>query len=81
MTSSRNETNLKISVKEALNHYFTCLEGAAPANVYELVLKEVENPLIETVLKYADGNQSKAAKWLGLSRNTLRKLLAKYDIG
>lgn len=80
-SNSNKDTPLNTSVKSALHKYFSCLEDTTPANIYDLVLQEVENPLIETVFKYANGNQSKAAKWLGLSRNTLRKLLAKYNIG
>jgi Fis family transcriptional regulator len=45
-----------------------------------LVLAEVEKPLLETALKHADFNQSKAAKVLGLSRSTLRKKLEQYGI-
>lgn len=71
---------LRESVRTAIEQYFSKLDGGSAANIYDLVLCEVERPLLETVMQYAQGNQSKAAKWLGLSRNTLRKLLGKYDI-
>lgn len=75
----QNQT-LRDSVHRALNNYFVQLEGQPPANVYELVLAEVEAPLLEVVLKYTRGNQSKAAILLGLSRGTLRKKIKQYNL-
>lgn len=72
--------SLKESVRKALHDYFTQLDGSSAVDVYDLVLSEVEAPLVETVMHYAKGNQSLAARWLGLSRGTLRKLLGKYNI-
>jgi Fis family transcriptional regulator len=45
-----------------------------------MVIEEVERPLIETVLDYAQGNQTQAARLLGISRSTLRKKMAHYGI-
>lgn len=72
--------SLRNSVRDALRQYFIRLEGHAPANLYELVLAEVELPMIEMVLQYTGQNQSKAAKILGVSRGTLRKKMAQYDL-
>ncbi len=72
--------SLKEQVRTALHHYFHTLEGEPTSQIYNLVLTQVELPLLETVMHYADNNQSKAAKWLGLSRGTLRKLLKKYKL-
>ncbi len=63
-----------------LQQHFTNLEGEAASNLYSLFMQQVEPPLLEAVMIEAKQNQSKAAKWLGLSRNTLRKLLAKYKL-
>lgn len=71
---------LQASIKLAISQYFTNLEGADANNLYELLMNKVERPLLETVMAHANNNQSKAAQWLGLSRNTLRKLLAKYGL-
>ncbi len=73
--------NVQISeaVRQTLKQYFTNLDGADANNIYELVLAQVEGPLLEVVMQNAHGNQSKAADWLGISRNTLRKLLSKYN--
>jgi len=61
--------------------YFTHLNGHDSSGLYQLVLTEVEKPLLETALKHADFNQSKAAKLLGMSRSTLRKKLDFYGLG
>ncbi len=71
---------LKTCVAQALENYFSQLEGNSPSNLYELVLAEVESPLFEVVLQQTRGNQTKAAKLLGISRGTLRKKLKQYDL-
>jgi Fis family transcriptional regulator, factor for inversion stimulation protein len=71
---------LRHSVKQALENYLTFLEGHFPVNLYELVLEEIESPLLEVVMKITKNNQSKAAKLLGLSRGTLRKKLKQYNL-
>ena len=67
-------------VREALDNYFDQLDGYHPTDVYDMVLAEVERPLIACVLDKVGGNQSKAAQVLGISRSTLRKKLARYRI-
>ncbi len=79
-TTEMQQTPLRDCVGRALQNYFTQLEGQAPSNVYEMVLAEVEAPLLESVMQYTRGNQSKAAILLGLSRGTLRKKLKIYDL-
>ncbi len=71
---------LRESVKTALNEISLQLEGKYPANLYRLVLSEVERPLFEKVLEYTNGNQSKASEILGITRSTLKKKLDYYDI-
>lgn len=68
------------SVQTALERYFNQLDGEQPSNVYQMVLAEMEVPLLKTVMQYTNGNQSRAAKVLGLSRGTLRKKLAIYQL-
>ena len=65
----------------ALDAYFEKLNGHRPARLYELVLREVEEPLFRAVLSYVEGNQSRAATVLGINRGTLRKKLKKYGLG
>ncbi len=72
---------LKDEVRKAMRRYFNQLdEKNIPINVYKLVLKEVEPPLLESVMKFANNNQSKAARILGINRTTLRTKLKKYSI-
>lgn len=68
------------SVQQSLQNYFAQLDGEKPANIYNMVLAEMEVPLLKVVMRYTNGNQSKAAKVLGISRGTLRKKLAIYRI-
>lgn len=72
--------DLQSSVTAALKQYFVTLDGANASNIYELVIAQVEKPLLMAVMQETNHNQSKAAQWLGLSRNTLRKLLTKYNL-
>ncbi len=71
---------LRECVREALANYLGHINGHPVSNLYDLVLAEVEQPLIETVLRYTGGNQTQAAAILGISRSTLRKKLADYGI-
>ncbi len=72
---------LRQQVQTSLRHYFRELEGEVPANLYRLVMNEVEPPLLETVLRFTQGNQSRAAEILGINRSTLRKKLKHYGLG
>lgn len=76
----RSPQILSTHVQQALGDYFTQLDGHQVSNLYELVLGEVEPPLIRTTLKHCAFNQTKAAKILGLSRSTLRKKMQTYGI-
>lgn len=71
---------LRHIVKRALEDYLTHLEDQHPANLYELVLNQVEAPLLEVVMRLTKNNQSQAAILLGLSRGTLRKKLKQYHL-
>ena len=73
-------TSLGSHVKSMLETYFKELDGHEPADLYQMVLQEIEQPLLESVMNYTRGNQSKAAELLGLNRGTLRKKLKQYNI-
>ena len=79
-TVNGSDTTLSDHVRQSVEGYFVQLNGHESSGLYNLVLAEVEKPLLETALKHADFNQSKAAKVLGLSRSTLRKKLEQYGI-
>ena len=67
-------------VRESLQSYFRDLDGEAPDGVYDMVVRLVEKPLLEVVMSHADNNQSRAAEWLGMNRNTLRKKLLEHKL-
>ena len=67
-------------VKEALDTYFAQLDGHPPSDLYQMVMSEVEQPLLTSVLEHMGGNQTRAAIALGISRSTLRKKLVQYHI-
>lgn len=67
-------------VSGALEKYFRDLDGEKPSAIYDMVLKSVEKPMLEIVLKHAGGNQTLAATMLGINRNTLRKKLVEYQL-
>ena len=71
---------LRDCVEKTLGNYFAQLDGAPVTDVYQLVLSEVEAPLLEQVLKYTRNNQTKASVLLGLNRGTLRKKLKQYGL-
>jgi Fis family transcriptional regulator len=71
---------LRSHAEQALDSYFASLNGHAPGHLYDLVMREVEEPLFRAVLDYAEGNQSRAADILGINRGTLRKKLRHYGI-
>ena len=71
---------LRQHVKKALENYFAHLDGHDPVDLYDMVLEEIEIPLLEMIMSYTKGNQSKAAILLGISRGTLRKKLKQYHM-
>ena len=88
-TRARGESSTRLNGRElplrnhaerALSDYFTSLNGHRPAHLYDLVLREVEEPLFRLVLDYAEGNQSEAANLLGINRGTLRKKLKELGL-
>jgi Fis family transcriptional regulator len=67
-------------VKRSLERYFKDMDGEKPTSIYEMVLKNVEKPMIETVLGKTAGNLSLASQMLGVTRNTLRKKMQQLRI-
>ncbi len=75
-----HQCELANSVKTSLDQYFKDLEGQPPHAVYDMVLSCIEKPLLEYIMQYSAGNQSKAAEILGVNRNTLRKKIQQYNL-
>ncbi len=76
---SRNN-EIADSVFRTLDQYFRDLDGEKPAAIYDMVIRNVERPMLEFVLQQAKGNQTMAAEMLGINRNTLRRKLTDYDL-
>jgi Fis family transcriptional regulator, factor for inversion stimulation protein len=68
------------AVTRSLEKYFRDLEGTQPASIYEMVLRAVERPMLEVVMRQAAGNQLRASEMLGINRNTLRKKLQHHGL-
>jgi len=67
-------------VRGSLQEYFSELNGHEPSDLYDFVLSEVEVPLLQVVIEHTGGNQTQAARLLGISRATLRKKLRRYGL-
>ncbi|ACR14117.1 DNA-binding transcriptional regulator Fis [Teredinibacter turnerae] len=78
--ASSQEPSLRDCVEKAVSNYFQHLEGQDVSDVYDMVLAEVEAPMLEVVMKYTRHNQTRAAHVLGLNRGTLRKKLKQYGL-
>ncbi|ACL32950.1 DNA-binding transcriptional regulator Fis [Glaesserella parasuis] len=72
---------LRENVKQAVRNYLRNLDGQDPTELYELVLSEIEHPMLDMVMQHTRGNQTRAATMLGINRGTLRKKLKKYGMG
>ncbi len=71
---------LRENVAEVLKQYFANLKGEAPRHLYDFFIDEIEEPLLNSVMKFTQDNQSEAARMLGLSRGTLRAKLKKFGL-
>jgi Fis family transcriptional regulator len=67
-------------VRTSLEDYFRDLHGTEPGGMHDMLVRAVEKPLLEVVMAQAEHNQSRAAQWLGLNRNTLRKKLLEHKL-
>ena len=80
VADKRSTEPLRASVKEAVENYFRHLDGQDVSVLFDLVMAEVEAPLLEAVLAHTKGNRSRAAAMLGINRATLRKKLKRYNL-
>jgi Fis family transcriptional regulator len=75
-----SKKHIEEAVRASLEAYFKDLKGVEPDNLYDLMLGSFEKPMLDIVMRHAQGNQSRAAEWLGLNRNTLRKKLLDHKL-
>ena len=76
----RRNQPLRQCVGDAIAEYFSVLDGHDCPGMYEMVMREVEVPLLRVVLEHADGNQTRASELLGINRSTLRKKLRQHKL-
>jgi Fis family transcriptional regulator len=75
-----SKKHIEECVRNSLEGYFRDLRGTEPDGMYDMMVRVIEKPLLEVVMQHADNNQSRAAQWLGLNRNTLRKKLLEHKL-
>lgn len=75
-----SKKHIEECVRTSLESYFKDLRGIEPDGMYDMMVRVVEKPLLEVVMQHAEQNQSRAAEWLGLNRNTLRKKLVEHKL-
>jgi Fis family transcriptional regulator len=75
-----SKKHIEECIRENLEGYFKDLRGVEPTAMYEMILRVCEKPLLEVVMRQAEGNQSRAADWLGINRNTLRRKLLDHKL-
>jgi Fis family transcriptional regulator len=75
-----NAIPLRQNVQAAIRRYLEDMGQSQPECLYRTLMSEVEPPLIEEVLRYTQGNQTQTARILGMTRNTLKAKLDRYDI-
>ena len=73
-------TSIQTLIKQVLDIYLSTEHGYEPTNLHQIILAEIEKPLLEGILQHTNGNLSHAATILGLSRSTLRKKLQALSI-
>lgn len=79
-SEEQHSATLRDSVETAMNNYFQNLDGQDVNDVYQMVMSEVEAPMLEVVMRYTRDNQTRASQILGLNRGTLRKKLKQYGL-
>ena len=78
--AGQDDYSLREAVTQSVRAYLAELDGELSTDVYQMVLAEVEAPLLEEIMAYTRNNQTRASIMLGLNRGTLRKKLKQYDL-
>ncbi len=75
-----SKQHIEECVRTSLEGFFKDLADTEPAGIYDMMVRVVEKPMLEVVMAHAANNQSRAAQWLGLNRNTLHKKLVDHQL-
>lgn len=76
--ATQEKQGLQDIVYDLVNRFLTENKGSNVTDLYDMILQEVEPPLLQAVMEKKRGNQLQAAKLLGISRGTIRKKLQRY---
>lgn len=74
------DPSLSETVQRTLQEYLDTLGDHEASNIYRLVMDEVERPMLEVMMRYTHGNQSRAAQCMGINRATLRTKLKRHNL-
>ena len=74
------DSELSACVRKMMKQYFKDLDGEDVTNIYDMVVANIERPLLEVVLHHAEGNQTRAAELLDISRGKIVTLIEKYGL-
>jgi Fis family transcriptional regulator len=80
ISENLDSITLRQAVRDTLRNYFTNIGGEQPVDFYNILLEEIERPLLEVLINHTHYNQVKMAHILGISRGTLRKKLKQYGM-
>ena len=75
-----SKKHIEECIRDSLEGYFKDLRGVEPNDMYDMILRVVEQPLLAVVRKQAEGHPRRAADWLGINRNTLRRKLLDHKL-
>jgi len=75
-----SKKHIEECIRDSLEAYFKDLRGVEPNAMYDMILKVVEKPLLDVVMKHVVHRESRAAEWLGINRNTLRRKLLDHKL-
>lgn len=78
--TARGESTLRDAATRVVRRYLLDLNGTPCENLFDLMLRQVERPVLEEALRHCNGNLTRTAELLGMNRATLRKKLLEHDI-
>jgi two-component system nitrogen regulation response regulator GlnG len=79
---NKETETIKSLLKQHIRQFYSmCSDSENNSSIYNSTITIVEEALIEETLNYTGGVQIKAAKVLGINRNTLRKKIEQLGIG
>lgn len=76
----RSEITLRDAAARVVRRYLADLNGTPCGDLYQVMVRQVEKPVLEEALSFCGGNLTRTAELLGMNRATLRKKLDELGI-